>query len=163
MEVLYYCDESQGGGSGNTGEGDREPGELCQYPGEDALWYDGESDYDEDDEDEDDLDEDDSDSTAEIICTPEIEEERVIEEKLMAVPALLQNTWLRLVKKDFVMAVDEEIDLLYRLEEAGLTEIDESEEHFFLKVKQGKAGDTEYKALEHLQNGVILNLRCCLL
>ncbi|RHP36146.1 hypothetical protein DWZ56_00360 [Lachnotalea sp. AF33-28] len=126
-------------------------GELCQYPGEDALWYDGESDYDEDDEDEDDLDEDDSDSTAEIICTPEIEEERVIEEKLMAVPALLQNTWLRLVKKDFVMAVDEEIDLLYRLEEAGLTEIDESEEHFFLKVKQGKAGDTEYKALEHLQ------------
>ena len=49
------------------------------------------------------------------------------------------------------MAGDEEIELLYRLEKAGLVEVDESETHLFLRVKRGKADYKEYGIWDNLQ------------
>ena len=52
----------------------------------------------------------------------------------ISIPAILQNMWIRLVKEDLPMAGDEEIELLYRLEKAGLVEVDESETHLYLSL-----------------------------
>lgn len=79
------------------------------------------------------------------------EEDALVKEKLLAIPALLQNTWLCLVKGDFRIIGEAEAELFCRLEKAGLLEIDESEEHLFLKVRRGEADYKEYKIWDDLQ------------
>ena len=127
-------------------------GELCQYPNWDEDWE-NEEDWDgkEDSYDEGDFDEDGFAAADDLVITPVYEDDAVVKERLMSIPAILQNMWIRLVKEDLPMAGDEEIELLYRLEKAGLVEVDESEMHLYLRVKRGKADYKEYGIWDNLQ------------
>lgn len=127
-------------------------GELCQYPNWDEDWE-NEEDWDgeEDSYDEEACDEDVFAASDDLAITPVYEDDAVVKEKLMSIPAILQNMWIRLVKEDLPMAGDEEIELLYRLEKAGLVEVDESETHLFLRVNRGKADYKEYGIWDNLQ------------
>lgn len=69
----------------------------------------------------------------------------MVKEWLMPLPALLQNMWIRLVKENLPLAGDEEMEQLYRLEKAGLVEVNESETHLLLKVRRGKANYKKYE------------------
>lgn len=120
-------------------------GTLCQYP----TCEDG---CDEDDWEEEDIcDESGCEFTDDLVITLVDEQDSVIKDKLIPLPALLQNMWLRLVNKDVVAAGDREMELFYRLEKAGLVEVDERETHLFLKVKHGKAHYKSYNIWDKLQ------------
>lgn len=112
-------------------------GDLCQYP-----------DWEEDEfsEEEDGL----SHENGDLVITVEDEADDVVTERLMNIPALLQQMWIRLVEKDLHMAGDEEINILNRLEAAGLVDVDETEDHLYLKVKCGKKNWNEYGISNHL-------------
>lgn len=114
-------------------------GKLYQYPDWEEEWDDGEEYYNENA-----CEEDLFASTEDLVITLVDEEDTVVKEWLMSIPAILQNMWIRLVKEELPLAGDEEMELLYRLEKAGLVEVDESETHLFLKVRRGKANYKEY-------------------
>lgn len=57
----------------------------------------------------------------------------------------------RLVEKELHLVGYEEINLLYRLEAAGLVDIDESKEHLYLKVRCGEKKWNEYGITANLQ------------
>lgn len=124
-------------------------GELCQYPNWEEEWDDEEG-YEEDYE-ETCSEKDQRDSSGNLVITPVDETDTVIQEKLMVMPALLQNMWIRLVNEDLQLAGNEEMELLYRLEEAGLVELDECDTNLNLKVKRGKTGFRGYDVLTHLK------------
>lgn len=116
-------------------------GDLCQYP-----------DWEEDEEDEfieewDEL----SDGDGDLVIIIVDEADDIVAERLMAIPALLQQMWIRLIEKNLLLAGYEEINLLCRLEEAGLVDVDETEEHLHLKVKCGKKNWNEYGISNNLQ------------
>lgn len=118
-------------------------GNLCQYP-----------DWEEKDcpGDEDacfaEMDDEDSDG---LVITMIDEADDLVAERLLAIPALLQRMWIRLVEKELHLVGDEEIKLLYRLEAAGLVDIDESKEHLYLKVRYGEKKWNEYGITANLQ------------
>lgn len=99
-------------------------GKLCQYPN----W------------EEDEI----SDEAGDLVITVVDEADDVVTERLRAVPALLQRMWIRLIERELCLAGDEETYLLYRLEAAGLVDVDETKEHLYLKVKCGKKSWNEY-------------------
>lgn len=114
-------------------------GKLDQYPDWEEEWDDEEMSYNEDNWEEDFSFQDD------LVITSIEEEDAAVKEKLMTIPAILQNMWIRLVNGNLPLAGDEELELLHRLEKAGLVEVDESETHLFLKVKRGKADYSDYE------------------
>lgn len=79
------------------------------------------------------------------------EADDLVAERLLAIPALLQRMWIRLVEKELHLVGDEEIKLLYRLEAAGLVDIDELKEHLYLKVRCGEKKWNEYGITANLQ------------
>lgn len=112
---------------------------MCQYPDWEEEWDDEEECYNENA-----CEEDLCASMEDLVISLVDEEDTVVKERLMPIPALLQNMWIRLVKEELPLAGDEEMELLYRLEKGGLVEVDESETHLFLKVRRGKANYKEY-------------------
>lgn len=112
-------------------------GNLCQYPdwAEDEFWE----------------DEGDTEDTDDLVITVIEEADDVVRDRLTGLPALMQQMWIRLSGKDLPMAGPEELQLLCRLEEAGLVDIDETETHLYLKVKCGKRGWKEYKIWKDLE------------
>lgn len=119
-------------------------GDLCQYPD-----WEGEEYVDDDDECFD--DKDDYEESEDLVITLVNDVDDVVTERLPAIPALLQWMWIRLVEKNLPLAGYEEINLLRRLEAAGLVDIDETEEHLFLKVRFGKKNWEEYDIPADLQ------------
>lgn len=90
-------------------------------------------------------------SRTNLVITLVDEQDTVVKDKLIPLPAQLQNMWLRLVNKDVVAAGDREMELFNRLERAGLVEVDESETHLFLRVKHGKEHYKSYNIWDKLQ------------
>lgn len=117
-------------------------GNLCQYPD----WEDDECFDDEcfDDEDELSGDEDDYGDSDDLVIVVVDEADEVVAERLLAIPFLLRQMWIRLVEKDLYPAGYEEINLLCRLEAAGLVDVYETEKHLYLKVRCGKKNWKEY-------------------
>ncbi|MBT9778901.1 hypothetical protein GPL15_20710 [Clostridium sp. MCC353] len=140
-------------------------GDLWQYPDweEDECYDDDDEHFDDDehsdyddtdiyDADIDDTDdENDYDEPDALVITVVDESDDVVVERLLAIPALLHRMWIRLVEKDLPLTGDEEIILLRRLEEAGLVDVDETEEHLNLKVRCGKENWKEYGIHANLQ------------
>lgn len=128
-------------------------GTLCQYPNCEDDWdEDGNVWDDEDDWDaKDNCNEYGCEFTDDLVITLVDEQDTVVKDKLIPLPAQLQNMWLRLVNKDVVAAGDREMELFNRLERAGLVEVDESETHLFLRVKHGKEHYKSYNIWDKLQ------------
>lgn len=118
-------------------------GELCQYP----------------DREEDEFSEEWDEfcgQNEDLVITVVDEADDVVAARLMAIPALLQQMWIRLVEEELYLVGDEELNLLYRLEAAGLVDIDETEEHLHLKIKCGKKNWNEYGIPNNLRRRCIL-------
>lgn len=79
-----------------------------------------------------------------MVITVVDEADDVVAARLMAILALLQQMWIRLVEEELYLVGDEELNLLYRLEAVGLVDIDETEEHLHLKIKCGKKNWNEF-------------------
>lgn len=127
-------------------------GDLCQYPdGEEDGCFDDEDEPFEGEDDELSEDADDYGDADDLVITVVDEADDVVSERLLAVPALLQRMWIRLVEKNLPLAGYEEIQLLRRLEAAGLVDVDETEEHLYLKVRCGKKNWKEYGIPADLQ------------
>lgn len=137
-------------------------GTLCQYPNCEDVWdEDGNVWDDEDDWDaKDNCNEYGCEFTDDLVITLVDEQDTVVKDKLIPLPAQLQNMWLRLVNKDVVAAGDREMELFNRLERAGLVEVDESETHLFLRVKHGKEHYKSYNIGISFRSDMILNIYC---
>lgn len=114
-------------------------GDLCQYPDwEEDECFDGEEESFSGADGELSENGDDYEGSNDLVIRVIGEADDVVTERLLLIPALLQRMWIRLVEKNLPMAGYEEINLLRRLEAAGLVDVDETENHLCLNVKCGK-------------------------
>ena len=134
-------------------------GDLCQYPDwedDQADEWDieesccNEPDHGEND-DADDGTEDGAMGLGTLVITLAEEDDSIVRENLMSIPALLQRLWIRLVKEELEAVGDKEMELLHRLEKAGLVEVNENGTDLYLSVKKGSTDDKNDKIWDDFQ------------
>lgn len=125
-------------------------GNLCQYP----SWEEEEYFEDDDWEFEETLssDEEDPEESEDLVITVYEESDDIVKDRLIAVPARLQRLWIMLAEKDLSVLGEDTYYLLSRLEEAGLVDVDESEDHLYLHVTCGKMSWRDYEFLHDYEN-----------